>query len=68
MRSSFKPAARGPHRAVQPTWLGQCVRQGAIALAELGLSMNELFGKHKVSLGTGLFLGRHRQNKRDIVP
>ena len=29
--------------------------------------MNEQYGKHKGSLGTGLFLGQHRQTERDIV-
>ena len=31
-------------------------------------AVNERFGKHKLSLGTGLFLGQHRQTERDIQP
>ena len=30
--------------------------------------VNERFGKHKVSLGTGLFLDQHRTTKLDIQP
>ena len=30
--------------------------------------MNEQCGKHKVSLGTRLFLDHHRQTERVIVP
>jgi hypothetical protein len=30
--------------------------------------MNEQFGKHRVSLGTGLFLDQHRKTERDSVP
>ena len=30
--------------------------------------VNAQFGKHKVSLGTGLFLGQHRKTERDIQP
>jgi hypothetical protein len=32
------------------------------------LSTNAQFGKHKVSLGTGLFPGQHRKTERDIQP
>jgi hypothetical protein len=31
-------------------------------------TVNERIGKHKISLGTGLFLGQHRKPERDIVP
>jgi hypothetical protein len=31
-------------------------------------AVNERFGKHKISLGTGLFLGQHRRTERDSVP
>jgi hypothetical protein len=30
--------ARGTHGAAQPTWLGHCIGQGAIAPAELNLA------------------------------
>ena len=30
--------------------------------------VNAQFGKHKVSLGTGLFLKQHRTTERDIQP
>jgi hypothetical protein len=31
-------------------------------------AVNEHFGKHTISMGTGLFLDQHRQTERDIVP
>jgi hypothetical protein len=31
-------------------------------------AVNAQFGKHKVSLGTGLFPGQHRKTERDIQP
>ena len=31
-------------------------------------AVSEQFGKHTLSLGTGLFLTQHRQTERDIVP
>ena len=30
--------------------------------------MNKAFGKHKLCLGTALFLNQHRQTERDSVP
>lgn len=31
-------------------------------------AVNERFGKHKISCGTGLLLGQHRTTERDIQP
>jgi hypothetical protein len=31
-------------------------------------AVNEAYGKHKFSSGTGLFLGQHRTTERDIQP
>ena len=40
------------------------MRTAAHVIDEVG----ERFGKHKLALGTSLFLGRHRVTERDDVP